>query len=70
MSKEILNELIGLAMIDTTFCNRLLASPHKAALEQGFLLTPEEQEIFCQIKADNIYDFNKQVLEKLSPTSD
>lgn len=65
MSKEILNEIIGLAMIDPVFCEQLLANPQKAAVDQGFQLTPEEQAAFSQIQADTIYDFSGQVMEKL-----
>lgn len=67
MSKEILNEIIGLAMIDPVFCEQLLAHPQKAAADQGFQLTPEEQVVFGQIQAGTIYDFSNQVLEKLMP---
>lgn len=67
MSKEILNKLIGLAMIDPAFCEQLLIDPQKAALDQGFQLTSEEQAGFRQIQADSIYEFSKQILEKLMP---
>lgn len=67
MSKEILNEIIGLAMIDPVFCEQLLADPLKAAIDQGFQLTPGERAAFSQIRADTIYDFSSQVLEKLMP---
>jgi hypothetical protein len=67
LSKEILNELIGLAMINPVFCEKLLANPEKAALDQGFPLTSEEQTGLAQIQADTIYEFSRQVLEKLMP---
>jgi hypothetical protein len=67
LSKEILNELIGLAMIDPVFCEHLLANPQKAALDYGFQLTAKELAGFCQIQADTIYEFSRQVLEKLMP---
>lgn len=66
LSKEILNELIGLAMIDPVFCEQLLAHPEQAALDHGFRLTPEERAVFAQIQADTIHEFSRKVLEKLT----
>lgn len=54
-------------MIDPVFREQLLANPQKAASDHGFPLTPEEQTGFAQIKADTIYEFSRQVLEKLMP---
>lgn len=67
MSKETLNKLVGLAMIDPDFCEELLADPPTAALNRGWQLTPEELEVLSQIKVDTIYEFSEQVLEKLMP---
>jgi hypothetical protein len=69
LSREILNELIGLAMIDPFFCEQLLANPQKAAFDHGFQLEPQEQSGFSQIQADTIYEFSKQVMEKLMPNT-
>ena len=66
MSKEILDMLVGLALIDPAFSEQLLAYPLQTALSQGFELTSAEQEILQQIRADDLYDFSKQVLKKLS----
>lgn len=67
MSRETLNELIGLAMISPDFCERLLAHPQQAAHDYGFQLTPEEQKAFGEIRADTIHEFSKQIMEKLMP---
>ncbi|HZO76382.1 MAG TPA: Os1348 family NHLP clan protein [Ktedonobacteraceae bacterium] len=67
MSKETLNKLVGLAMIDPDFCEELLADPLTAALKHGLQLTPKELEVLRQIKVDTIYEFSEQVLDKLMP---
>jgi len=65
MSKEILDKLIGLALIDPVFCKQLLTHPLQTALDQGFQLTDEEQRLLQHIEADTIYDFSNQVLKGL-----
>ncbi len=67
MSWATMNEIIALAMIDQRFCQQLLDDPLTAISTHGFHLMPDEQKIFSEIKAQDIYEFSRQVLEKVKP---
>jgi len=65
MSWKTINELLGRAMIDAHFARRLLADPLRAAQEDGFDLTPEEQAIFQDIKARDLAELSQMLLARL-----
>lgn len=70
MSWESMNEMIGLAMVDRDFCEKLLDHPLAAAQAQGFNLTSKEQEVLKHIATSDIYEFSRIVLTKLGPHSE
>jgi hypothetical protein len=45
MAQEELERLVGRAILDPKFRERLLADPEKAIQDEGFDLTPEEVEL-------------------------
>jgi hypothetical protein len=65
MSRKTINNLLGQAIIDDSFARKLLADPLQAALQGGFDLTPEEQEILRRIKAKDIAELSKVLMEQL-----
>jgi len=67
MSWNSINELIGLALIDSDFCQELLDNPVAAAQTRGVELTSQEQDVLSKIHVDDIFEFSKIVLDKLAP---
>jgi len=66
MSWTTINEIIGLATVDPYFCEELLLHPLFAVQEQGFELTPLEQNIFELIQAQDLSEFSQIVLDQLT----
>lgn len=65
MSWKIINEILGLAIVDPTFQNKLLASPLSAVQEQGFNLTSEEMHILQCIQTHDLCEFSQRLIEEL-----
>jgi hypothetical protein len=63
MAWENIEAIIGRAIVDTTFRERLLADP-RAALH-GERLTPEEEALLADIHATTLDDFARQVLQRM-----
>lgn len=66
MSRKTINAILGLASVDQTFCQALLNAPLEAVRARQFRLTLEEEEIFRQISAQNLYEFSQLLLEHLN----
>lgn len=64
MSWQTINQVLGLAIVDAKFAQRLLADPLVAIWEFGFELTEEEQHTLGQIKVDNVSDLSQILVEK------
>ncbi len=65
MSWLVLNEILGLAVIDLNFQKELLAHPLEAVEKKQFSLTARERKALGEIKADTIYQFTSRLLELL-----
>ncbi|HEY1348435.1 MAG TPA: Os1348 family NHLP clan protein [Ktedonobacteraceae bacterium] len=65
MSWQTINSLLGLAIIDPKFANRLLANPLLAAEEFGFDLTIAEKEVLRSIQARDITELGQILLRRL-----
>ena len=65
MSWEVVNQILGLAAIDTTFAQELLKEPLAATLARGFHLSPEEQRVFSEISARNLQELSRYLLRTL-----
>ncbi|MBV9258212.1 MAG: hypothetical protein JO215_09355 [Ktedonobacteraceae bacterium] len=70
MSWKTVNEILGLASIDSEFCRELLEKPLEAVQRRGFQLTDREREVMSKIVADNLYEFSLIVFTKLAPGKD
>ncbi len=64
MSWQVLNKILGQAMVDVKFANRLLANPLLTAQEFGFELTEEEQEVLRQVKARDVAELSQILVEE------
>ena len=67
MSWQTINQILGLAMVDSKFARRLLANPLAAVHEFGFDLTTEEQRTLAQVKASDISQLSQILVEKFHP---
>ncbi len=67
MSWKTVNEILGLASIDSEFCRELLEKPLDAIRKKDFDLTDREREVMGKIVADNLYEFSLIVFTELVP---
>lgn len=67
MSWQIINRVLGLAMIDRVFAKRLLQEPREALYAYGITLPSEELAILCGCQAQTIPELSQQLVEKLGP---
>jgi len=65
MSWEIVNQILGLAVIDKKFAQELLQDPLAAVQRRGFQLTPEEQRVFSTISAQSLHEFVQHLIQEL-----
>ncbi|HZU66455.1 MAG TPA: Os1348 family NHLP clan protein [Ktedonobacteraceae bacterium] len=65
MSWTVINEILGLAAVDQSFCEELLASPLEAVQRRKYELTPKEQAAIQGIVARDIYEFSQILLDRL-----
>jgi len=52
MSEQALNQIVGWALVDKDFCDKLLSNP--ARISMSFDLTPEERQVLCDIRANSL----------------
>ncbi|HEU5227956.1 MAG TPA: Os1348 family NHLP clan protein [Ktedonobacteraceae bacterium] len=64
MSWQTVNQMLGLAIVDAKFAQRLLTNPLYAAVEFGFDLTQEEQEFLREVEAQDIVELSQILIEK------
>lgn len=67
MSWQIINKILGLAMMDKAFAECLLKEPLEALHGKGIELSPEELSILCACHAQTLAELSQQLVEKLSP---
>ncbi|MDQ2902635.1 MAG: Os1348 family NHLP clan protein [Ktedonobacteraceae bacterium] len=66
MTRKIINAILGLASVDQAFCQDLLENPLQTVQSRNFELTPEEQEVFKQVSARDLYEFSQKLLALLN----
>jgi hypothetical protein len=66
MSWEVINEMLGLALVDHEFCQQFLVDPLAAACAHAFDLTPQEQEMLAKIGTHDLYEFGHTLLSLLA----
>lgn len=69
MSWQTINKVMGLAMIDKVFAQRLLQEPQETLNAYGFVVTPEELEAIRTCQAKTIPELSRVLLEKFGPQS-
>jgi hypothetical protein len=69
MSWQTVNQVLGLAMINTQFADRLLTDPLPTVQELGFDLTEKEQRVLQEVKARDIVELSQILIEKLNNKS-
>ncbi len=70
MSWKTVNEILGLASINSEFCQELLRKPLDAVQKRGFQLSQHEREVMSKIIANNLYEFSQVVFTELAPGKD
>jgi hypothetical protein len=63
MSWQIINEMLGLAIVDPAFREKLLQAPLVAAKDQGFELTINEEHLIQSIHAHDLSEFSQRIIE-------
>jgi len=66
MSWKTVNEILGLALIDSNFCQDLLANPLHAIQRYDFPLTEREQQVISQIKFNDLTQLSQVIMEQLA----
>jgi hypothetical protein len=62
MPWKTLNLILGLAVVNPSFCLSLQNDPLETIRSQGIELTPEEQEIFCKIRGKTLAELSQYLL--------
>lgn len=65
MSKKAINRLLGRALLDDHFAEKLLANPLRTAQEAGYDLTLEEQAILQNARAKDVAELSQILLTQL-----
>jgi len=68
MAGRTLDLIIGLALVDESFCEALLSNPSDILAD--FELTPDEREALASIHADSLELFAKQLWDRLQRTGE
>jgi len=66
VTRKIINAILGLASVDQDFCEELLKDPLQAVQAKNFELDPDEQKVFKQISAHDLYEFSQMLLALLN----
>jgi hypothetical protein len=67
MSWSTINEILGLALVDKAFREKLLSYPLRAVQEREFELTSRELSVIQHIHAHNLTDFSRHIIDNLYP---
>lgn len=67
MSWKTINTVLGLAMIDEDFAQKLLQTPREALSSYGIQLAPEELELLCTCQAHTLEELSELLLKKFGP---
>jgi hypothetical protein len=67
MSWQTINKVLGLAMVDGAFAQRLLKEPREALDAYGIRLAADELEILCTCKVQTLHELGEQLVARLGP---
>jgi hypothetical protein len=65
MSWHNINQILGLAMVDANFAQRLLAAPLDTIREFGFELSLEEEHILSEARAVDVSELSQILMTRL-----
>jgi hypothetical protein len=65
MSWKVVNKILGLAMTDKFFAEKLLHTPQEALDAYGIVLPENELRILCNCQARTLQELSLQLMEKL-----
>jgi hypothetical protein len=65
MSWRVINEVLGLAMLDSAFAKQLLQNPVEALHAHNFQLSQEEQHVFSECRARTLQELSQCLLDRL-----
>ena len=69
MSWQTINKVLGLAMIDKVFAERLLREPREALNLYSIQVSPYELEILCKRQFQTLEELCEQLVKDLGPDS-
>ncbi len=69
VSWQTINRLLGLAMTDQVFAERLLKEPREALHAYGIQLEVDELETLCACQSQTLEELSQQLVEKLGSES-
>jgi|GEM_PF-3500002 len=64
MTREAIDKMIGEALVNKRFRAMLLTSPVKVA--DSFHLSPEEQQLLSNLRADSLEELASQIYDEMS----
>lgn len=67
VSWKTINQILGLACVDSEFWQALQQDPVTTIKAQGFELTVQEQEVVAEAASLNLPEFCQHLLERLAP---
>jgi hypothetical protein len=67
MSWKILNKILGLAITDKVFAEKLLKEPQEALSAYGIRLPDDELKLLCECQAQSLHELSQQLVKKLGP---
>jgi hypothetical protein len=67
MSWKILNKILGLAVTDKVFAEKLLKEPEEALNAYGIVLPDDELKLLCECQAPSLHELSQQLVNKLGP---
>lgn len=68
MSWKLLNKVLGLAVTDKIFAEKLLKNPQEALQAYGIVLPANELRILCECQAQNLSELSRQLVQRLGRT--
>ncbi len=65
MSRQAINKVLGLALVDEMFASKLLEDPCEALRVYDLQLPQRDLEVICTCRAQTLYELSQQLIEKL-----
>jgi len=66
MSWKVMNQILGMALVDQQFWKELKEDPIAVCRSRGLELTPEEEAVLSRIHAETLTEFSQRLLDEFS----